>query len=183
MKTVSLVCAGLMLLAMAACVETTATYEPVGQPGKLMVSFADPVWDGKMIPDKQQCSSYGGNGASPALLIEGIPPEADAVVVMFNDLSYAPLSSDGGHGAIWVPTGGKSSATVPSVPGETDTLPAGVNLEHKHRGAKWGGVYLPPCSGGRGNTYQAVVMAVRRPAKKGGEGKLLARGEIILGKY
>ncbi len=183
MKKLSIICVWLILLALVGCVETTGSYKPVGQPGKLMVSFVDSRWDGKMIPDKQQCSSFGGNGSSPALLVEGIPAGADAVIVLFNDLSYAPLSSDGGHGAIWVPTGGKATVTVPSVAGESDKMPPGVNVEHPHRGSRWGGVYLPPCSGGRGNTYQAEVLAVQRAKKKGEDGKLLAKGEIILGKY
>jgi hypothetical protein len=170
------------LLAVTACVEKSM-YTPVSQPGKLMVSFADPKWDGNKVPAGCQCSSYGGSGGSPALLVKGIPAGADAVVVKFNDRDYAPLSTDGGHGAIWVSTGGKSTLTVPSVPGETDSMPPGVNVESAHRGSRWSGVYLPPCSGGRGNRYMAEVLAVKRAGQDGKGGQLLASGMIELGTY
>ncbi len=37
--------------------------------------------------------------------------------------------------------------------------------------------YLPPCSGGRGNTYEAEVKALSA------QGKVLAKTKMSLGKY
>ena len=99
---------------------------PGAQAADLQVSLADPAWDGKKIPKGQQCTKFGGKGATPALRVENIPVGANAVIVEFNDRNYQPLSWNGGHGKIgfWVPEGA-SSAVLPSVPGETKDLPEG----------------------------------------------------------
>lgn len=151
----------------------------------LIVSFADPAWDGKKIPDGQQCTKFGGKGATPSLQVENIPAGTNALIVEFNDRDYQPLSRNGGHGKIgfWI-SEGSSSALLPSVPGETNDVPEGVFVERRNRAtgdyARAG--YLPPCSGGRGNRYFAEVKAVekiegrRRP-------KVLAKARIELGRY
>jgi len=87
---------------------------------------------------------------------------------------------DGGHGIIAfavTPTDG--TASLPSVPGGTADLPEGVSVATASRGtgdyASPG--YLPPCSGGQGNTYSATVTALDSA------GIELAAGKIELGKY
>ncbi len=150
----------------------------------LTVSFASPVWDGIKVPSGQQCKKYGGKGATPSLVVSGIPAGANAVIVEFNDMTYAPLSYDGGHGKVgfWV---SGSTATLKSVPGGTAKMPAGTFLEARNRaGGAWASPgYLPPCSGGRGNTYAAVLKAVYKPKVEGEKGRLLAIGRITLGTY
>ncbi len=160
-------------------------YEPVSPLAKLEVGFADPAWNGRAIPAGQQCGQFGGKGASPALTVRGIPPGTTDLVVEFNDSDYPPLSTDGGHGSIRVAVPpGATQTTVPAVPGETNTLPAGVVKEESHRGPMSPGTaYLPPCSGGRGHSYFADVKAVTRPAAPADRGKLLGTGRITLGRY
>ena len=69
-----------------------AAFSTSSQTADLKVSFADAAWDGKRVPKAQQCSKFGGNGATPALNVENIPAGANAIIVEFNDRSYQPLS-------------------------------------------------------------------------------------------
>jgi len=149
----------------------------------LTVAFADPAWTGDKIPAGQHCKKFGGSGATPPLTISNIPPEANAIVVEFNDKSYQQLSYDGGHGKIGFHiTPGAGEATLPAVPGGTSDMPDGVWLVKKNRatGAWTSPGYLPPCSGGRGNKYAAEVYAV---ILEGDEYEDIAEGEITLGRY
>ncbi len=152
----------------------------------LSVRFADSVWNGKKIPASQVCKKFGSADAkSPALIIENLPAGADAVLVAFNDESYTPMDK-GGHGVLSFAHDGSDKASLPAVPGETDTLPAGVTAFIKHRGTGWsgtGGAYLPPCSGGRGNTYTIKVSAVKLNADKTGIAETLAEKKVTLGSY
>ena len=168
----------------AGCV-TSGDYKPVAEKlPALKVSFADPAWTGQAIPQGQHCQLLGGKGATPALKIENIPAGANAVIIEFNDLSYSPLSYDGGHGKIgyWVKG---NSATLFSVPGDTDKLPEGAFVESsaKSTGQYASSGYLPPCSGGKGNTYAAEIKAVYKAKSDKEENKLLATGSLTLGKY
>lgn len=151
----------------------------------LDASFADPAWDGKKIPKGQQCTKFGGGGGTPALRVENIPAEANAVIVEFNDRNYQPLSWDGGHGKIgfWIEAG-STAATLPSVPGETKDLPEGSFVEKRNRatGAYARPGYLPPCSGGRGHRYFAVVKAVNKVEGKR-KPEVLAEAKLQLGRY
>lgn len=150
----------------------------------LTVSLADPAWNGKKIPGDQVCKKFGSTQASsPMLTVEGIPAEADALVLSFNDETYAPMDK-GGHGIVRLALNKSATAQVPALSGETDTLPAGMSVVTKHRGTGWsgtGGAYLPPCSGGRGNTYSIDVSAVKMSAD--GSSATLAKGKIVMGKY
>ena len=150
---------------------------------ELAVEFADPAWDGNKIPPGQHCKKFGGNGSTPALKVSNIPAGANAIIVEFNDASYHKLSSDGGHGKVGWKVEGGGEAVLKSVPGGTDELPDGTWLVKKNRakGAWRSPGYLPPCSGGRGNKYVAVVKAVRMAG--GDVAEELAEGEITLGKY
>lgn len=154
----------------------------------LKLSFASPGWSsGGAIPPGAQCRVQGGTIGSPSLAVEGIPAGATDLIVAFNDRSYRPLSTDGGHGKIRVAVApGSSRAVVPSVPSETMTLPAGVAVEAPHRGDVPGaqpGGYLAPCSGGRGNVYEAEVLAVRRAEGGGAPALLVGEGVIAIGRY
>ena len=145
----------------------------------LQVSFADPSWTGKKIPRGQHCSKFGGEGATPPLQVTGIPAGTMAILVEFNDASYQPLSSRGGHGIVGFEHTGGSEAVLSPVPGGVEDTPPGTWIEKKNRatGAWRSPGYLPPCSGGAGNSYFAVVKAV--DANK----EILAKKKIKLGKY
>ena len=151
----------------------------------LEVAFADPAWDGKKIPKGQQCTKFGGKGATPALQVGNIPAGANAIIVEFNDRDYQPLSWNGGHGKIgFMIAEGSGSALLPSVPGETGDLPEGSFVEKRNRAtgdyARPG--YLPPCSGGRSHSYFAEVKAVKKVEGKK-KAKVLAKAKIKLGRY
>ena len=152
---------------------------------QLKVSFADSAWNGEKIPDGQQCSKFWGKGATPALRVENIPAGANAIIVEFNDRDYPPLSDDGGHGKIgfWI-SEGSSSALLPSVPGETDSLPSGNFVEEPNQATDDYAApgYLPPCSGGNDHAYFAEVKAVRK-MKGAGKPTVLATTKIELGSY
>ncbi|MBL4807691.1 MAG: hypothetical protein JKY31_10435 [Rhodobacteraceae bacterium] len=123
------------------------------------ISLGTP-WDGIDVPDGQQCALFDGNGSTPPMELSNLSDGTVLVHVEFNDLSYQPLSENGGHGTIGFDVSG-ASAALPSVPGLTNELPAGIQVV---RAARSGGQYasdgyLPPCSGGRGNSYSADVIA------------------------
>ena len=158
-----------------------------GTPAKaadLTADLSDPAWNGFQIPAGQQCSKFGGKGATPALRVGNIPAGANAIVVEFNDRDFPPLSSDGGHGKIgfWIKKGAKS-ADLPAVPGESDEMPKGAFLEARNRatGSYATGGYLPPCSEGRGHVYFADIKAVQK--SEGERPKTLAETRFLLGRY
>jgi hypothetical protein len=170
------------VLVLSACNSTS--YKEVANISILNVSFADSKWNGKTIPSGQHCKYFGGNGATPKLQVSNIPGSANAVIVEFSDETYTPMDN-GGHGKIGIWTGGKSGITIPSVMGETTSVPQNIFIEAKHKGLKRGraGAYLPPCSGGRGNTYYATIKAVYKAKNNKEESQLLGKSKIILGKY
>lgn len=159
-------------------------YEPVSDNLPLLiVKFVDDSWDGIKIPDGEQCRRFRGSGNTPKLSIEDIPEGVNAIIVEFNDASYGPLSSDGGHGKVgfWVSS---SFVLLPSAPGETLNMPEGIFIEAENRSGGFGGPgYLPPCSGGRGNLYFAEIKAVYKSISDPSENKIFAIGRIELGRY
>ncbi len=148
----------------------------------LKARFTDPQWNGRKVPKGQQCTSYGGAGATPPMEISGVPADANAIIVAFSDESFSPMDK-GGHGIVGFEINADRPVLLPAVPGETDTLPAGVWTvqANKARSIARGAAYLPPCSGGMGNNYTATIKAVR--LIDGGDFELLARTKIKLGKY
>lgn len=70
-------------------------------------------------------------------------------------------------------------ASQRSVPGGTDDLPGGAWVEAKNRasGSPARPGCLPPCSGGKGNTFFADVKAID------GSAYALAPGRITLGRF
>ncbi|MDG1471378.1 MAG: hypothetical protein P8Q26_07435 [Ascidiaceihabitans sp.] len=135
-------------------------------------------WDGKKVPAGQQCTLHGGKGKTPPFQVTAIPAGTVMLVVEYNDKSFSKLSSKGGHGTIGYPVKG-TSGTFPAVPGLSANLPDGVRVIKKARstGDYASAGYLPPCSGGRGNKYQADVKAVSAA------GKVLAKAKMDLGRY
>lgn len=163
---------------LAAITLAVLTFPALAQ-SPLTVAFADSAWTGDKVPTGQHCALQGGSGATPALTVSGIPDGTSQITVAFNDETYQPMN-DGGHGVIGfdvAATGGE--ATLPSVPGNSAELPSGAHVVTAARGtgdyASPG--YLPPCSGGNGNTYSATLNALDS------SGTVLASGKITLGKY
>ena len=147
----------------------------------LTVTFVDAkTWTGDKLPAGQQCQKFQGKGSIPALKVAGVPAGTTGIVLSVNDETYAAMNN-GGHGVIrYAVTPANGSVTLPSVPGETDNLPAGVTSVKKHIASEYsgtGGAVLPPCSGGQGNTY-SVTLAATNAA-----GATLAAGRAVLGKY
>ncbi|ETW96933.1 MAG: hypothetical protein ETSY2_45510 [Candidatus Entotheonella gemina] len=172
----------LLVVFMGSC--ATGRYVPVDNVAKLDVAFTDAGWTGGAVPNAGVCARYGGESMSPPLAVRNIPSGTTDIIIEFNDLSYPPLSSGGGHGAIRVPAAGKTEVMIPAVPGETFDLPQGVFMEAAHRGTVGGaGAYLGPCSGGRGNIYEADVKAVSKSTTSSQPSRLLGKGSITLGRY
>ena len=147
----------------------------------LNVSFVDAkTWTGDALPTGQQCQRFMGKGAVPALRVAGVPAGTTGIVLSLNDESSERMNN-GGHGVIrYAVTPANGSVTLPTVPGETDDLPAGVTPVKKHIASAFsgtGGAILPPCSGGRGNTYSVTLTATNDA------GVSLATGRLVLGKY
>jgi len=153
---------------------------------ELNVSFGDKKWDGKTVPKDEICSDHHkGGGNSPALTISNLPKKTNYIILSFSDETFKGMR-DGGHGVLgYIVKEGSSSVTIPSLKGETFTLPIGFDSIRKHQGeqfGKKGGAYLPPCSGGHGNLYSVNLKAVERPSDKG-EYILLGDTNISLGRY
>jgi len=150
----------------------------------LNLSFADANWDGKIIPEGQQCIEYGGNGASPRIQIKNIPSKANRLILEFSDATYSPCDN-GGHGIISykIPKG-TSQSIVPSIEGQTFDLPFGFTLIKQHCGKDLGmqpGAYIGPCPG-IGNLYYVIVKAVLE-SQENSKSELLGYGRLNLGTY
>lgn len=149
----------------------------------MTAKITDSKWDGKTVPKGQQCDKFGGKAMSPSLAVSGIPAEADALILAFDDRSYGPMNN-GGHGqVIYKISKGADSVNVPSVPPHTFDLPNGFTMLAAHRAPTWdtAGAYMPPCSGGNGNEYVVVVKAVIM--KGDNVGKMLIKTDVPMGRY
>ncbi|WP_300459234.1 hypothetical protein [Desulfobacula sp.] len=170
------------LLSLFSCV--SSQYKPAEDMVTLDVTFVDASWDGKKIPNGQQCNKFGGNGATPALRIKNIPTKANALIFEYSDQDNDRMNY-GGHGKIrYAIKPGSTQVTVPSVPGHTFELPDNFSLISAHANPGWdkAGAYMPPCSGGRGNRYYVTVKAVYdTPDKK--DSLVLGERRLNLGKY
>jgi len=163
--------------------------EPVYRPFRILsdltVSFADPAWNGKNIPAGQQCPDFGGQGGTPPLMVQNIPPQANALILVFSNKSHIPLDQ-GGQGRIgyrFAP--GTETLTLPSIPGNTFELPKPffVIAAHRKPFQNKPGAYLPPCSGGRGDLYYVLVKAIWIPESPEMEAEVLGQGKLFLGRY
>lgn len=143
----------------------------------MTVEFADGRWDHRRIPRGQQCSRHGGDGATPALSVNGIPEKTKTLTVAFNDTSEPSLAKNGGLGVVGYPWLGKNNQLLHSIPGETTAVSGGAFLVAGNRDEGKEKGYLPPCSGGKGHVYTAVVSAVDS------SGETLAQRRVVLGRY
>ena len=164
------------------CACSDSRYPPAETVADLAVSFVDPKWDGKNVPQIGQCRNCGGGGWSPALRVKNITKEADVLIAEFNDKSIPGLSKDGGHGAIRVHISQTVEFVIPSVEEQTFDLPPGVEVESQHR-APMGklGVYMAPCGCGNENRYETRILAVEN--EPDGQKRLAGKGIIDLGKF
>lgn len=169
MKTAFVSLAGALLLVVA----------PAMAQDGFNASFADPAWDGVAVPAGQHCPLQGGTGATPPLEVSGLPEGTSQINLSFNDETYEPMNN-GGHGVLgFAVEAGATSASLPAVPGATEDLPEGVTLvtANKTSGGFLTPGYMPPCSGGAGNTYSVDVIAVDNA------GAELASTRVTLGTY
>jgi phosphatidylethanolamine-binding protein (PEBP) family uncharacterized protein len=195
-RSLAIACASALALVLAACANNSggrnimgdartdgsATQSREGEAqydlSKIMtVEFADGRWDHRRIPRGQQCSRHGGDGSTPALSVNGIPERTKTLTVAFNDTSEPSLAKNGGLGVIGYPWLGKNNQLLHSVPGETTAVSGGVFLVASNRDDGKEKGYLPPCSGGKGHVYTAVVSAVDS------SGNTLAQRRVVLGRY
>lgn len=137
-----------------------------------------PPWDGEIVPPAEICALQGGNGSTPPIALSGLPEGTASVAVEYNDISFASMAFNGGHGVIGFTVAGPD-AELPPVPAMTAALPEGswVISAARTRGEYLSPGYIPPCSGGNGHTYQAVVRALDS------SGNELEMTRMLLGKY
>lgn len=176
---VSILCLSLILIFFSVGVSAA---DSVGQ---LQVVFADPTWNGHKIPYNQQCLRDGGKGSTPKLTVRNIPSEANALIFEYSDATYTPMNH-GGHGKIGYNIApGTTEVTVPPVLGNTLTVPEGFFIVSPHSNPSWdkAGAYLPPCSGGRGNSYYVTVKAVVLSQDKTKLSQVLGTAKLTLGNY
>ncbi len=173
---------GILLLMLTGC--NAVKYKAVENLAAVDVAFANSLWDGKKVPDGQQCNKFGGDAQTPELLISNIPTNANAVIMEYSDRDASHMDN-GGHGKVGYRLAENTQkVSVPAIKGHTFDLPEGFFLVKAHANPAWdkAGAYMPPCSGGRGNRYYVTVKAVY-DAPEGQESLLLAKGKLELGKY
>ncbi len=137
-------------------------------------------WNGTTIPAGQQCKQFGGNGSTPRIAVSNYHAGAQAILLAFNDETYAPMNN-GGHGIVGFRINGRYASTG-AVAGETDLKTQGNFIVADNRGGQTPG-YLPPCSGGRGNLYSVTVMAVTWADTNPPSYTVLNQTKIELGRY
>lgn len=160
------------------------SYQPADNLVKLNVSFGVSGWNGKVIPEGQQCNRFGGNASAPPLVIHNVPPGTNAIIMEYSDNDFAKMNF-GGHGKVsYKIEAGAGQAFIPQLPGHTFDLPPNFELVAAHKAPQWdtAGAYMPPCSGGKGNLYYVTVKAVHN-ASDGGVSQLLGERRLDLGKY
>ncbi|UYN99115.1 MAG: hypothetical protein KIT02_14460 [Devosia sp.] len=162
--TLATIVAGLAISAMPVLAEMTIR---IGAP-----------WDGKTVPADQVCGLQGGDGSTPPFSISGLPAQTTAIQIEYNDISYVPMAFNGGHGVIEYAVSGEG-ADLPVLPAMTADLPPGASLVSAGRGSGQyaSDGYMPPCSGGRGHRYQALVKAM------GADGAVLESQRVEMGLY
>jgi phosphatidylethanolamine-binding protein (PEBP) family uncharacterized protein len=153
--------------------------------GNLNIRFTEKKWDGKKVPEGQQCQRFGGNPFTPSIMVTKIPTEANAIILEFNDRDWPPMDN-GGHGRIgYYLKHPVTEISIPSIPGHSFELPEGFFLIEAHRGPQWdkSGAYMPPCSGGSGHHYYLKVIAARIIDIEKQEYKTLSKGILEMGVY
>lgn len=148
-----------------------------------LAELADPAWNGEVVPKGMQCQKFGGDAPrTPGLVVSQIPEGTNVLIFEYSDRSHKPMDN-GGHGkfgfALNQQTG---TAWVPQVSGHSFDLPTGFFLIEAHRNPKWdkAGAYMPPCSGGKSNSYYVTVKAAQ---VKDNAMEIKAQTVLELGKY
>lgn len=148
-----------------------------------VAELADPAWNGKAVPKGMQCQKFGGEGPrTPALMISEIPENTNILIFEYSDRSHQPMDN-GGHGKFGFAINEQTGSTwVPQVSGHSFELPKGFFMIEAHRNPNWdkAGAYMPPCSGGRNNSYYVTVKAAQL---KDDQLKIHAETVLELGKY
>ena len=130
----------------------------------LDVNFVDSKWDGKTIPEGQQCQKFDGvKPGTPKLSVSGIPAGSDSVVLVYSDRDSKKMNN-GGHGIMsYTLAKGANKVQLPIVAGHSYEMPKGFEMIAEHRGAGWDkeGAYMPPCSGGSGHEYYVTVQTYK----------------------
>jgi len=154
--------------------------------GDLAVTFAKgSKWDGKKVPAGQHCDRFEGNGSTPPLIISGLPQGTEAIIIEYSDRDSQQMNN-GGHGKVGMKVdAGATSVNFPAVPGHTFDLPEGVFMVKAHRNPDWAteGAYMPPCSGGRNNTYYLTAIAAKIKNFEKKKFKKLDKAKLIMGNY
>ncbi|MGP5133047.1 hypothetical protein ACTXKV_02270 [Psychrobacter cibarius] len=143
------------------------------------VKFNEAAWNGKKIPEGQQCLNYDGkNPGTPSMTVSNIPMGAESLVFVYNDVSNKRMQH-GGHGIVEfnLPEGA-TSAEIPRVFGHTYEVPVGIEMvaEYRSRAGEAGGAYKPPCSGGKNHLYTVDVQAWQGDS-------VLAETTVEMGRY
>ncbi|WP_372887303.1 hypothetical protein [Psychrobacter sp.] len=143
------------------------------------VKFNEAAWNGKKIPEGQQCLNYDGkNPATPSMTVSNIPMGAESLVFVYNDVSNKRMQH-GGHGIVEfnLPEGA-TSAEILRVFGHTYEVPVGIEMvaEYRSRAGEAGGAYKPPCSGGKNHLYTVDVQAWQGDS-------VLAETTVEMGRY
>lgn len=168
--------AGLILVIASASMIFVVPVAADEAKGSVKAAFTDSSWNGKTVPNKGICTRDGGKGMAPGIAFTHVPPGAKVIVLKFTDQDY---DTEGFHGEISVSVPpGASRVDLPSFSGESDTLPSGVKALASHGCSECGpGIYLGPCSGGRGHSYYANIYVLD------GNGKKIDGSYIELGQY
>ena len=165
-----------VLLVFLLCVSTSS----FAFASEMSVSHTDADWnngEGK-VPKIGICKArkVGGKGMSPSIQVDGLPMGTVLLELYFTDEDW---NSEGAHGVVsYKVSSGEQSLVIPSFKGETNNLPQNFKAISKHKARKLSdGIYLGPCSGGKGHTYVVYIYA------KDKKGKKLAKAKLSLGKY
>jgi hypothetical protein len=126
-------------------------------------NLSDYGWDGKTIPDGQQCQRFGGiMPATPEIRIRNLPDDVNLIIAEYSDRDYKPMNH-GGHGRMaFAITPDQHLIKLPRVDGHSFHMPKGSFILAPHRNPEHdkAGAYMPPCSGGKGHEYYVTLKAV-----------------------
>lgn len=163
-------------------------YDPSPNMVELKAEFTDSKWDGNTVPKDEVCEKYNKKGGStPSLKITNLPKGTNKIVLTFSDNNPRAKMLNGGHGVIgYKVSQDTNSLIIPPLKGQTFDLPVNFESIADHRGTQWGlkaGVYLPPCSGGRGNPYDVIIEAIHEYKETDQKPMLLGDTRLRLGTY
>jgi hypothetical protein len=126
--------------------------------------LSEAKWDGKSIPEGQQCQKFGGvKPSTPKLLVTRIPEGTDALLIEYSDRDYKNMNN-GGHGKMRFNLNSSANrVSVPRVLGHSFELPDNFTMISPHLSPIWDkeGAYMPPCSGGRDHAYYVTIRAMK----------------------